>query len=60
MVTKKKRSVSATKKSRVKVGTLKLNKETVEDLSNRESKGIKGGALKFSCAISGCKISGCV
>lgn len=30
-------------KSRVKVGKLKLNKETVKDLSNKEAKQIKGG-----------------
>ncbi len=39
MVTKKK----STKKSRVKVGKLKLNKETVKDLSRGEATKVKGG-----------------
>ena len=59
MVTKKKRTGAATKKGPVKVGTLKLKEETIKDLSNRESKGIKGGLKGFSCAISFCRISSC-
>jgi len=39
MVTKKK----STQKSRVKVGKLKLNKETVKDLSRGETTKVKGG-----------------
>ena len=61
MVTKKKRTVSATKKGRVKVGTLKLNKETVKDLSGREIKGIKGGVLnKTTSAAISCAVAACV
>lgn len=45
MVTKKKRTGAATKKGRVKVGNLKLNSEKVKNLSDRERKQIKGGAL---------------
>ena len=43
MVTKKKTTSKATKKSRVKVGKLKVNKETVKDLTDKESKQVKGG-----------------
>lgn len=41
MVTKSK---AGQKKSKVKVGKLKLNKETVKDLTGKEKKQIKGGA----------------
>ena len=48
MVTKKKRTGTATKKGRVKVGNLKLNSEKVKDLSGSEKKQIKGGkALNY-------------
>ena len=41
------------KKSRVKVGKLKLNKETVKDLTAREIGKIRGGAAVISrnCGI---------
>jgi hypothetical protein len=45
MVAKKKRTGAATKKGRVKVGNLKLNRETVKNLSGSGRKQIKGGAL---------------
>ena len=45
MVTKKKRTGTATKKGRVKVENLKLNKETVTNLAGSEKKQVKGGAL---------------
>jgi len=45
MVAKKKRTGTAAKKGRVRVGNLKLNKETVKNLSGSERKQIKGGAL---------------
>ena len=32
-------------KSRVKVGKLRVNKEIVEDLTNKEAEQIKGGAM---------------
>jgi len=41
MVTKGKNA--GTKKGRVKVGKLKLNRETVKDLTPSEKKGMKGG-----------------
>ena len=43
MVTKSKKT--GTKKGRVKVGKLKLNKETVKDLTGGEGKRIKGGLV---------------
>jgi hypothetical protein len=43
MVTKSKAGKPASQKGRVKVGKLKLNKETVKDLSGKEAKGVKGG-----------------
>jgi len=42
MTTKKKESTSE-KKSRVKVGKLQLNKETVADLGDSKLKDVKGG-----------------
>ncbi len=45
MVTKKKSTVGTAKKGKVRVGNLKLNKETVKDLSGSERKQIKGGAI---------------
>jgi hypothetical protein len=47
MVTKSKTSANAQKKVRVKVGKLKLNKETVKNLSAGEGKKIKGGQDLF-------------
>ncbi len=43
MVTRSKKA--GAKKGRVKVGKLKLNKETVKDLSGDRQKKIKGGFL---------------
>jgi hypothetical protein len=44
MVTKKKStSTKAGKKGRVKVGKLKLNKETVKDLTGSQLKKLQGG-----------------
>lgn len=43
MVTKKEN------KSRVKVGKLKLNKETVKDLTDKEARRIKGGVGTATC-----------
>ncbi len=53
MVTKKK---VAQKKGRVKVGMLKLNKETVKDLSNKEAKKVKGGVAR---ALTRANETGC-
>ncbi len=48
MVTKKKRTGAATKRGRVKVGDLKVNREKVKNLSGSEKKQIKGGrALNY-------------
>ena len=44
MVTKSK-SKTSEKKGKVKVGKLKLNKETVKELSTGERKEIRGGVL---------------
>jgi hypothetical protein len=46
MVTKAKAASKGQKKSRVKVGKLKLNKETIKDLSGTATKAIKGGMMK--------------
>ena len=43
MVTKSKATKTESKKSRVKVGKLQLNKETVKDLGGKEAKEISGG-----------------
>jgi len=46
MVTKSKKQTTVEKeqkRGRVKVGKLKLNKETVKDLNNAESKKVRGG-----------------
>lgn len=48
MVTKSKKQTAGEKeqkKSRVKVGKLKLNKETVKDLTGSDEKKVKGGML---------------
>jgi len=44
MATKK--EGASNKKSRVKVGKLQLDKETVKDLTGKETKNIKGGFLE--------------
>jgi natural product precursor len=41
------------KKGRVKVGKLKLNKETVKDLTNSEAKRVKGGQAWNADGTSG-------
>ncbi|MBA3768426.1 MAG: hypothetical protein H0W99_15890 [Acidobacteria bacterium] len=52
MVTKPKAADKKEKKGRVKVGKLKLNKETVKDLTGSEAKKIKGGKKpKPTCSI---------
>lgn len=45
MVTKSKKQSTGAKRGRVKLGKLKLKKETVKDLSESEVKNIKGGAI---------------
>jgi len=61
MVTKKKTpGTSAKGKGSVKVGKLKINKETVKDLSEHEVKEIKGGMVPTLMASRGQKCSeGC-
>lgn len=53
MVTKSKsKAETGKKKGRVKVDKLKLNKETVKDLTNSEAEKVKGGGgitIKISC-----------
>jgi hypothetical protein len=54
MVTKtKKADEKEEKKGRLKVGKLKLNKETVKDLNADEKKQIKGG-MKAKFSYIGC------
>jgi hypothetical protein len=49
MVTKsKKKNTSEARKSRVKVGKLQLNRETVKDLTGSKQKQIKGGLRAWS------------
>jgi natural product precursor len=45
MVTKSKKQSVGAKRGRVKLGKLKLKKETVKNLSESEVKNIKGGAI---------------
>ncbi len=51
VIKKKSSSGTAEKKRRAKVGKLKLNKETVKNLSSKEQKQLKGGvaALTAKC-----------
>jgi membrane fusion protein, multidrug efflux system len=51
LVVKSKKPADSTeqKKSRVKVGKLNLNKETVKDLSRDEARHVKGGAATQTC-----------
>ena len=51
MVNKPKSVENEQKKGRVKVGKLKLNKETVKDLTDSEKKQIKGGRGEFTISI---------
>lgn len=52
-------SKRAEKKGRVKLGKLKLNKETVKNLTNDEAKQVKGGLGNISdvCRTVGCNPS---
>ncbi len=56
MVTKPKKA-GGTKKGRVKVGKLKLNKETVKDLSASQQKQVKGG-LRAAWSRNACHSEG--
>jgi hypothetical protein len=44
-MTAKKNDSASEKKSRVKVGKLRVNKEMVEDLTDKSAEKIKGGAM---------------
>ena len=48
-MTTKKKDRASDEKSRVKVGKLQVNKETVEDLTAKEAEQIKGGAISSNC-----------
>ena len=50
MVTKKKSA--AEKKGKVKVKDLKLNKETVKDLTDSESEKVKGGVKAWTIYVT--------
>lgn len=56
MVTKSK---AGQKKGKVEVGKLKLNKETVKDLTARDQRQIKGGRLSAFCTPPTKQDSGC-
>jgi hypothetical protein len=58
MTTKKKDGASE-KKGRVKIGKLRVNKETVEDLTNKEAEQIKGGAMAGLSKPRGCITADC-
>jgi len=45
MVTKKKKQSTAKKRGKTKVSDLKLNKETVKELTDGETRGVKGGLI---------------
>ena len=53
MVTKS-RSAGTKKKSTVKVGKLKVTKETVKDLSGVERKNVKGGLRPREASANSC------
>ena len=60
MVSKKKTPATSTKRKGVKVGKLKINKETIKDLSDSDVKEIKGGMVPTLMASRGQKCSeGC-
>lgn len=60
MVTRsKKTSEKEEKKGRVKVGNLKLNKETVKDLTSDNLRGIKGGRAAADSDAVGCTAYDC-
>lgn len=50
---------SGQKKGKVKVGKLKLNKETVKDLTDSERKQIKGGQIS-NCSCQEAFRSACI
>ncbi len=53
MVTKSKVK-TAKKQGKVKVGKLKLNRETVKDLTDTESKKLRGGARPQQASADSC------
>jgi len=57
MTTKKEQT--SEKQSRVKVGKLKLNKETVQELNDRNLKEVKGGGGACRGQRSGTEIETC-
>ena len=59
MVTKKKKQSTTEKRGKAKVSTLKLNKETVKNLTDSEAGKIKGGArvaLSLACGVRGGRV----
>jgi hypothetical protein len=59
MVTKSKAPASNKPGSSVKVAKLKLNKETIKELSGKEAKEIKGGKPKPIPRTAGCSYEPC-
>ena len=60
MVSKKKSaSTKQAKKGRVKVGKLKLNKETVKNLTDRDQSQLKGGARPRINGSTNCTLGYC-
>jgi hypothetical protein len=55
-MTTNKKDNATTKKSRVKISKLQVNKETVKDLTDKEAEQIKGGAGTTSGGCGGAGI----
>lgn len=52
MVTRKKRTEKEVEEGRVRVKRLKLNKETIKDLTGSEQKQVKGGISILSAVLT--------
>jgi hypothetical protein len=60
MVTKKKSTSSkSAKKGRVKIGKLKLSKETIKDLTDKNQSRVKGGARPRINGSTACTLGYC-
>ncbi len=60
MVTKKKSpSTKSAKKGRVKIGKLKLSKETIKDLTDKNQSRVKGGARPRINGSTACTLGYC-
>ncbi len=60
MVTKKKSpSTKSAKKGRVKIGKLKLSKETIKDLTNKDQRQVKAGVRNRPNGTTACTLGYC-